>query len=68
MVQVAAISSPADADVLVGALKKRGYSVVVRREPNDALMHVQIGPFSNRADANAMRQKLAGDGYNAVLK
>jgi len=27
-----------------------------------------VGPFSNRADAIAMRQKLLGDGYNAILK
>jgi DedD protein len=68
MVQIAAISNPADADVLVGALQKRGYSVTARHSPGDALIHVQVGPFSNRADAIAMRQKLLGDGYNAILK
>jgi DedD protein len=68
MVQIAAVSNPADADVLLGALRKRGYSVGVRNQPGDALLHVQIGPFSNRADAIAMRQKLLGDGYNAILK
>jgi len=68
MVQIAAISNPADADVLVGALQKRGYSVTARRVPSDPLIHVQVGPFSNRADAIAMRQKLLGDGYNAILK
>jgi len=68
MVQIAAISNPTDADVLVGALQKRGYSVTARRSSGDALIHVQVGPFSNRADAIAMRQKLLGDGYNAILK
>ena len=68
MVQIAAISNPADADVLVGALQKRGYSVTARHVTSDALIHVQVGPFSNRADAIAMRQKLLGDGYNAILK
>jgi cell division septation protein DedD len=68
MVQVAAVSDPADADVLVGALRKRGYTVTVRHEPTDKFMHVQIGPFSSRVDANAMRQKLQSDGYAAVLK
>lgn len=68
MVQIAAVSNPADADVLVSALHKHGYTVTVRREPNDALMHVQVGPFSSRADAVAMRQKLLSDGYNAILK
>jgi cell division septation protein DedD len=68
MVQIAAISNPADADVLVNALQKRGYTVAVRRTTTDSLIHVQVGPFSNKADAIAMRQKLLSDGYNAILK
>jgi DedD protein len=68
MVQIAAISNPADADVLVSALQKRGYTVTARRFSGDPLIHVQVGPFSNRADAIAMRQKLLSDGYNAILK
>jgi DedD protein len=68
MVQIAAISDQGDADVLTSALRKRGYQVVIRKEPGDSLMHVQVGPFANRADAMAMRQKLLGDGYNAIVK
>jgi DedD protein len=68
MVQIAAISNPTDANVLVGALQKRGYSVTTRHIPSDSLIHVQVGPFSNRTDAIAMRQKLLSDGYNAILK
>ena len=68
MVQIAAVSHAEDADALIAALRKRGYTVVVRSEPQDKLSHVQIGPFATRADANAMRQKLLADGYNAILK
>jgi cell division septation protein DedD len=68
IVQIAAITNPADADVLVGALHKRGYTAVARREAADSLIHVQVGPFSSRPEAIAMRQKLLGDGYNAILK
>jgi DedD protein len=68
MVQIAAITNPADADVLVGALHKRGYTAAARREAADLLIHVQVGPFSSRAEAMAMRQKLLADGYNAILK
>ncbi len=68
MVQIAAVSNPADADVLIGALQKHGYTVAARRQPSDTLIHVQIGPFPTRADAVAMRQKLLGDGYNAIIK
>jgi DedD protein len=67
MVQVAAVSHPEDANVLMGALRKRGYIVTARRANEDSLIHVQIGPFANRADANAMSQRLLNDGYNAVV-
>jgi len=68
MVQIAAVSNQPDADVLVGALRRHGYTVTVRRDAADTLLHVQVGPFATRAEANAMRQKLLSDGYNAILK
>lgn len=67
-VQIAAVSHQEDADVLLSALRRRGYAVVTRSEPADKLIHVQVGPFSSRKEADAMRQKLAGDGYNAFIK
>jgi len=68
LVQVAAVSHQEDADVLVTALKRRGYNVTVRHEPQDKLLHVQIGPFATKKDADAMRQHLQTDGYNAIVK
>ena len=68
MVQIAAVSRTEDADVLIGALKKRGYAVTARRELGDNLIHVQTGPFTSRNDANSMRQKLLNDGYNAIVQ
>ena len=68
VVQIAAVSHPEDAEVLVGALRKRGYAVSAHRDPSDGLLHVQIGPFANRNDAYAMRQKLLNDGYNAIVQ
>ena len=68
MVQIAAVTHPEDADVLVGALRKRGYAVSARRDPTDGLLHVEIGPFTNRNEAYAMRQKLLNDGYNAIVQ
>jgi len=68
MVQIAAISHAEDAQVLVDALRKRGYEVTARRDVGDNLIHVQTGPFANRNDANAMRQKLLNDGYNAIVQ
>jgi len=68
MVQIAAVSHQDDADVLAGALKKRGYAVNAGRDRTDNLIHVRIGPFTSRSDANAARQKLLNDGYNAVVQ
>jgi cell division protein FtsN len=42
--------------------------VAIRQDPNDKLLHVQVGPFGNRKDAEAMRQKLLSDGFNAYIK
>lgn len=68
MVQIAAVSHSEDADVLVSALRKRGYAVSSRRDPADNLLHVQVGPFATHADAAAMRQRLLNDGYNAIIE
>ena len=68
MVQIAAVSQPEDAEVLVNALRKRGYAVSARREATDSLIHVRIGPFASRDEANQWRQKLLNDGYNAILQ
>lgn len=68
MVQVAALSKVEDAKVLVNALRQRGYAAMVRRDPADGLIHVRVGPFANRTEAQAMSQRLEGDGYNAEVQ
>ncbi|MGI4755660.1 MAG: SPOR domain-containing protein, partial [Janthinobacterium lividum] len=67
-VQIAAVSHQEDADVLLSALRRRGYAVLTRSDAADKLIHVQIGPFGNRKEADEMRKRLAGDGYNAFIK
>jgi DedD protein len=69
VVQVAAMSHQEDADVVAVDLKRRGYTVAIRHESQDKLFHVQIGPFGNKKEADAMRQRLQTDGYNnAIVK
>jgi DedD protein len=68
LVQVAAVSHQEDADTLVTALQRRGYSVAIHHESQDKLLHVQIGPFATKKEAEAMRQRLLADGYNAIVK
>jgi cell division septation protein DedD len=68
-VQVAAVTKQEDAQALVSALRRRNYPVFVASTVGgDNLYHVQVGPFGELKDAEAMRSKLVGDGYNAILK
>src|SRR5579863_10217649 len=68
-VQVAAVSKQEDAQALVDALKKKDYPAFVAAEaPADKLFRVQLGPFPDIKDAEAMRTRLVGDGYSPILK
>jgi cell division septation protein DedD len=68
IVQVAAVSKAEDADALKAALEKKQYPVFVVDNSQSHLFHVQVGPFSEQKDAEAIKNKLAADGYNAILK
>lgn len=68
VVQVAAVSHKQDADFLLAALKKRGYTASIRQEPQDKLLHVQLGPYASKKDATAIRDRLITDGYNPIVK
>lgn len=68
-VQVAAVSKQDDAEALVDALKKKTYpAFVAENSASDKLFRVQVGPFSDVKDAEAMRSRLINDGYNPILK
>jgi cell division septation protein DedD len=69
VVQVAAMSHAEDAAFVVAALKAKGYPAAARTEPQDKLLHIQVGPYTNRKDADAIKQRLAADGYdNPIVK
>jgi len=68
-VQVAAVSKEDDANALVDALKKKQYpAFVAASSSSDKLFHVQVGPFADVKDAEAMRARLINDGYSPILK
>jgi len=67
-VQVAAVSKQEDADALVDALKKKQYPAFVAPVTADKLCRVQVGPFTDVKDAEAMRTRLIADGYSPILK
>ena len=68
VVQVAAVSNQDLADIELATLKKKGYNVSVRHEAQDNFLHVIIGPFAARRDAEAMRLRVLDDGFNAIVK
>jgi len=68
-VQVAAVSRQEDAESLVEALKKKQYPAFSANNPTaDKFFHVQVGPYPELKDAEAMRARLIGDGYNPIVK
>lgn len=68
-VQVAAVSRQEDAAALVEALKKKQYPAFSLNNPStDKFYHVQVGPYAEVKDAEAMRVRLVGDGYNPIVK
>lgn len=68
-VQIAAVTKQDDAQALVDALKKKDYpAFVAAQSTSDKLFHVQLGPFADPKDAEAMRTRLIGDGYNPMVK
>jgi len=63
------VSKQEDADSLVDALKKKEYPAFVAAPvATDKLLRVQLGPFAEIKDAEAMRARLIADGYNPILK
>ena len=68
VVQIAAVSKKDDADALVSALRRKNYPVFTLADNNDHLFHVQVGPFFDRKEAQNMKDTLAGDGYNPIVK
>jgi DedD protein len=68
VVQIAAVTKKDDAEALVGALRKKNYPVFISADANDHLYHVQVGPYTDHKDATTVKDKLAGDGYNAIVK
>jgi len=70
VVQIAAVTREDDAVALAGALRKKDYNVIVVKNPaiSDKFYHVQVGPFTNMKDADAMKTRLIAEGYNPIVK
>jgi DedD protein len=67
--QIAAVSKQEDAEALVAALRKKQYQVFATSNlPADKFVHVQVGPFADLKEADAMKTRLTKDGYTPILK
>ncbi len=67
LVQIAAVRYQEDAKLLSETLRKQQYPVVVT-QPGDNLFHVQVGPYADLKEAEAIRARLTSAGYNPFLK
>ena len=68
VVEVMALSHDSDADAMLEALRRQGYQPTVNRAQQDSLLHIDVGPFATRSDAETMRQRLLRDGYDASIR
>ncbi len=69
--QVAALSNAAQAEKLRAEIQALGLRVfVLRPAPDDAsaLHRVQVGPFSDQAEALRVRDRLRAEGYQPILR
>ena len=67
LVQIAAVRYQEDATLLSETLRKQQFPVVVT-QPGDNLFHVQVGPYADLKEAEAIRARLVSAGYNPFLK
>ena len=68
VVEVMTLSHDSDADAMLAALRRQGYEAKVERLQQDSLLHIDVGPFPSRADAESMRQRLVHDGYDPSIR
>jgi DedD protein len=67
VVQIAAVRNHDDARLLSETLRKQQYPVLIS-EPGDDLYHVQVGPYADVKEAEAIRDRLRNAGYNPFVK
>jgi cell division septation protein DedD len=69
--QIAALRRSADADKLLGEVKKKGFRAFILAPASgekNPLYRIQVGPFANLSEAEDSRKKLEAAGYEPILK
>jgi cell division septation protein DedD len=67
LVQIAAVRTLEDAKMLSETLRKQQFPVIIA-QPGDKLFHVQVGPYADIKEAEAIRSRLVSAGYTPFLK
>ena len=68
VVQVGAVPQQESAELLLMALRQKGYTLVARHQPiQDHLFHIQTNPLGDEKEAAALRQRLVHDGFTPVI-
>lgn len=66
--QVAALSSEAEAKKLVARLYKLGFSAVIHPPEGDKLYRVQVGPLESAELADAAQHRLEAQGFRDIVR
>jgi len=66
--QVAALRTKQDADLLAGKLKAKGYPAAVNSSRDDGWIRVVVGPFSAPEDAKQYKARLSKEGFDSMLR
>ena len=69
--QIGAVRKPVDAEKLLNDVKKRGFRAFILAPPAgeaNPYFRVQVGPFADLLEAQEVKKKLEGAGYQPILK
>ena len=66
--QVAALRTRKDADLLAGKLKAKGYPAEVNSSRDDGWIRVVVGPFTAPEDAKDYKARLSKEGFDTMLR
>jgi cell division septation protein DedD len=69
--QIGAVRKSADANKLLGEVKKKGFKAfILAPSADDAnpFFRVQVGPFADMIEADQAKKKLESEGYQPILK
>jgi cell division septation protein DedD len=68
VLQVAAVKQQRDALEMADELQKKKFPAFILNSQTDGYIHVQVGPYPDKASAEAARRALEQAGFKAIIK